>query len=165
MYSYTYAPAHTHLIIHIHIHASCTHKHSHNPHLLVITHSQRHTYPPTRCLRHTHTHGNTHWQYILIHSHIHTHAQSHTCLHPLTPPSRTAPLPPPVPSLKKSQGLPDGWDGRDRPPHPMPTTMAQSSSYSPAWSGCHAGRGWLPEPPCGRRTSRRHSLLQEKENR
>ena len=43
-----------------------------------------------------------------------------------------------------------------------PSSTPQGQPHSPAWSGCRAERVWPPEPRCGRRTSRRHSLLQEK---
>lgn len=62
----------------------------------------------------------------------------------------------------------DGWDGGERfrpcplPPPPCPP-QGPGQSYSPAWFGCRAARGWPPGPRCGRRTSQRHSLPQEKE--
>lgn len=160
-----YAPAHT-----------CTRIHTHYTHLvctLTPTYSQSHTDTHTCTHQHTHWPARTRVRAATCWQDIHTHSTltcrlTHTIthIHPPIPPSEIAPLLPTMTSLKKGQGLPDGWDGKAGPPcsFPTPTPIAQGNSDSPAWSGCHAGRGWPPEPPYGRRTSRRHSLLREKGN-
>lgn len=136
-------------------------------HLLTITHRHAHVHTPTHTLACAYSRTGSH--VLAGHPYtLHTYLQAHTIthIHPPIPPSEIAPLLPTMTSLKKGQGLPDGWDGKAGPPcsFPTPTPIAQGNSDSPAWSGCHAGRGWPPEPPYGRRTSRRHSLLREKGN-
>lgn len=125
--------------------------HTYTLNMLAHMYSHRHAYTLTCSLKHTHIHAGTHWQYILSH----TYTRSHH--HQDCPLFRLCPL------RRRTKGY--QWlGGRNRAPYPfaMPTALAQGSSHSPAWSGCHGGRGLPPEPPCGRRTSRRHSLLQEK---
>ena len=136
IFTYSCTKPHTYIHKHnshyAHIITTLTHTYTH---ALIHTHnhtpSQRHTHalvPPhhpgvamhSTCLhtcaqayRHSHVLCQTHWQYILAHSFTHTHAQPHTYNHQKLPPF------PPMPSLKKRQGLLDGWDGRDRAPLPL----------------------------------------------
>lgn len=105
------------------------------------------------------------------HPHVLSHTRAHTCSHTLASPhihSRTyvhahrqqgPALCLHLCPLCRRAGAGTGPSSASRAPRRGP-----GSPCSPAWSGCHAGRGWPLEPPCGRRTSRRHSLLQEKEN-
>lgn len=75
--------------------------------------AHQHTHWPT----HTHTWAAKHWQNILHSLHLHAYTHTHKYIHiPSHITIRDALLSPhPVPSLKKGQGLPDGWDGQARP--------------------------------------------------
>ena len=119
---------------------TCVHMHQHTrEHISICTHfmctltptySQPHTYRHGSTLRHmhmcahqhthwptrTHTWAAKHWQDILHSLHLHAHTHTSTYIHPVIPSSEMHFLSPhPVPSLKKGQGLPDGWDGQARP--------------------------------------------------
>lgn len=133
--------------------------------------SQAHSHPNMHTHQHVYT-CNTSMCVLgytsLAYSPPHLHTL--TRIYPLQGPQPgTVPLSPPVPPLKDSRGYwvtatVGIWPVSSLSPHPFPTPTptAKGSSNSPAWSGSHARRGWPPAPPCGRRTSRKHSLLQEK---
>lgn len=145
---------------------SNTHSHTH-----ACIHSQAQSHPNMHTHQHVHT-CNTSMCVLgytsLAYSPPHLHTL--TRIYPLQGPQPgTVPLSPPVPPLKDSRGYWVTATVGTRPvsslsphPFPTPTPTVKGSSNSPAWSGSHARRGWPPAPPCGRRTSQKHSLLQEK---
>lgn len=131
--------------------------------LNMITHMYSHRHAFSHALLDTHTHMQPHADSTFFHTHTFTHRYNHSDTYTHSHHHQDCPLFQLCPLGRRTKDYQVAGIGGTGPPYPfpVPTPIAEGSSYSPAWSGCHAGRGLPPEPPCGRRTSRRHSLLQE----